>query len=65
VVNDALCQALSKRCFTDAGFAGKKRVVLTAAAQYLDGALYFRVPPDKWIDFTCAGLFVQVGRKLL
>ena len=48
-VLDALCQAIDNGRLAHTGFTDVKRIVLVLAAQYLNGAVQFRLAPDQRI----------------
>src|SRR6185312_11349661 len=49
-LHDETREALGDRGLADAGFTDIQRVVLAAAAQDLDRALYLQLAADEWID---------------
>ncbi|CAH0326198.1 hypothetical protein SRABI106_04584 [Rahnella aquatilis] len=51
---DSPCQPFGNGRFTYAGFAHQQRVVFTATAEHLDGALQFFVTANQRIDTTYA-----------
>ncbi len=58
--DDALGQSFGNRGFADAWIADIERVVLGAAAKYLDGTVDLVVATDQRIDASVSGLVVEV-----
>ena len=56
-------QALGDRRFADARLADVHRVVLAAAAQYLNGAFDFGFASDERVDAVLLGQLDQINRK--
>ena len=58
-------QSLCDGGFTHASLAHIKRIVLTPAAQDLDGALDLQLTSNQWIDAPLAGELVEVAGVLI
>src|SRR3546814_12436689 len=62
--DDAPRQALGQRGLAHAGLAHVERVVLSPAAQYLDGALDLRAAANQRVDPPFLGAQVEVDTEL-
>ncbi len=59
-LHDLAREAFGDGRLADAGVADEQGIVLLAAAQHLDGAQNFLLPPDQRIDAAVLGLLVEV-----
>ena len=62
-VDDRLCQTFDDSSFAHPGFTDQHRVVFGAAAENLDGALYFIFAPDHRIKRSLGGKFGQIAAE--
>src|SRR5690606_25624254 len=58
-------EPLRQRRLADAGFPHVKRIVLLAAAEYLDGAFKLFLPPDDRVDKALPGACNEFDRETL
>jgi hypothetical protein len=56
-------QPLRQRSFANAGVADVDRIVFTPPAEYVNGAFYFVIPPDKRVDIPLLRFRHQVDGK--
>src|SRR5580698_8021452 len=62
-VGDALRQPFHDRRLAHSGLADQHGIIFGTAAQNLDHAIHFTVPPHQWIELAVHGRLRQVARK--